>query len=559
MSIVLTDGTVLPDIPADVLAEHPNAVITVARSTTDDITVYSYMAAANSFGYIDLGEEGESYGLGTGRFVMTPSDPVNSYVPHARGEIEVGNTITEWGEPDFIGGYWSDFFLPIGEEVESNYEDIFFATEVVWANHDVFECVGSEDGNGFVITDTVYFPNSLAKPPFILPDGTELPALPEGCFEKHPYGIVGQNTGQYYALVVSRTPGIYHEAGEQFSVPTLVFEKNPGYVVYLYKPENDTGWWVYTDSSGDGEGNNFAAGSMATTDWCNYDVVYENGALYRKSDVNYRIYGGWLNSMGNQARRLGNVSGALKPGEMETVFKGVTAGGSGQNVQFAETILTDEMYNEYKSDTVLDGGSTLVLSPYSQCVETAEGTSLTGTIGVFSGYWALATVTTRSDTTFPDDWELLHESVVLTNGINQRMAFLCKEADADGTVSLNIIQSEAQRIYINLIAFPNCAGIAYHEGTEVYSNAEVANDAITVSRPNCKCVVWGCSANLWTTSTPYGSWVCDDVLPICLDQTSTQPRQANFIDNDTGCSSRNFTFNADASCYIIDCVEITMN
>lgn len=192
----------------------------------------------------------------------------------------------------------------------------------------------------------------------------------------------------------------------------------------------------------------------------------------------------------------------------------------------------------------------------SACYETTSGTSLTGTIEASAGDWILATVTTRSETTLPDGWTVLKESTVLNaDALNQRMFFLCKQASADGTESITIGQSESARIYINLMVAKGAAGFAYHEGTEVYSDTEKA-DRITAGRLDYRLLVWGCTAILWNTdSSAYGTWTCSGLTPICLDSSSTQPRQANFVDRNSSVSERTFFAKANTY-YIIDCVEV---
>ena len=190
----------------------------------------------------------------------------------------------------------------------------------------------------------------------------------------------------------------------------------------------------------------------------------------------------------------------------------------------------------------------------SACYDVNGNTQLTGTIEVNAGDWILATVTTRSETTFPEGWTVLRESTVLNaDANNQRMFFLCKQATETGTESVTIVQSESARIYINLLASSDINGFVYHEGTEVYSDTVKAT-SITVERPDCKKLVWGCTANLWSSSAPYGTWECSGLTAICLDQASNQTRQANFVDQ-TQSGEMIFVPNAETF-YIIDCVEI---
>ena len=204
-----------------------------------------------------------------------------------------------------------------------------------WSNYDILNADGS-------IYLTASDPVAIA---FILPDGTELPALPEGCFEKYPYGMISYvestNGEAAYALSVAEGTYIFAPGSATGEGSDYVISLLPGYRHYRYvvAPTAASGWEQYAESTTQHSGHDFSRedGTIEIR-WCNHDILTatamnDDGTpeigpdLYRKSDVNYRIYGGWLNSMGNQARRLGNVSGALKPGEMETVFKGVTAGG----------------------------------------------------------------------------------------------------------------------------------------------------------------------------------------------------------------------------------------
>ena len=167
----------------------------------------------------------------------------------------------------------------------------------------------------------------------------------------------------------------------------------------------------------------------------------------------------------------------------------------------------------------------------SQCVQTQSGTSLTAEIAVQAGQWVLATVTTRSATAYPDGWTLVHESAALnSSNTNQRMAMLCRKADADGTVRCTLTQSSAARIYLNLIAFAgdDVAGFAYCEGSELLQNSEASS--FTRPRPAAARLVWGCSAPTWLTS-PRKTWTCGDLTAISLPYAD-QARQANFIDTD---------------------------
>lgn len=215
--------------------------------------------------------------------------------------------------------------------------------DVVWSNHDILELTGVDDNGDPTSNGTIYFTSSVTTAePFILPDGTELPALPEGCFEKYPYGMISyveSTDGEAaYALSVAEGTYIFAPGSATGEGSDYVISLLPGYRHYRYvvAPTAASGWEQYAESTTQHSGHDFSRedGTIEIR-WCNHDILTatamnDDGTpeigpdLYRKSDVNYRVYGGWLNSMGNQARRLGNVSGALKPGEMESVFSGAT-------------------------------------------------------------------------------------------------------------------------------------------------------------------------------------------------------------------------------------------
>lgn len=202
------------------------------------------------------------------------------------------------------------------------------------------------------------------------------------------------------------------------------------------------------------------------------------------------------------------------------------------------------------------------------CVETTGGTSLTGEIAAYVGEWIFVSVVTRSETTIPEDWTILHRSHVLVNGLNQRLFLLCKQLTEAGTISLTISQTESARIYINLIRFSGIGGFRYHEGTEVVKDDDITfNGNVEVNCPEFSNRLWVCMSSLWSTASTWNSWTSNDGMGvICLgentsDSDTEQPRLANFIKfNDTD-ASKIFTLgsmDSTESCYVIDCVEILL-
>lgn len=306
MSITLKDGTVLPDIPRDVTSEFPYRLI----SFITDYSMYGLIVSRSALKY------------------------------YAAGEYYTNNSLLTSGASGFIVYYivpgqidtWTLQTDASGEGQGAAFEAVYALNNFVWSNYDVLDKSGD-----------VCYAKYLGL--FILPDGTELPALPEGCFEKYPYGLIvyTENTAgeAAYALAVAAGTYIFAPDAATGEGSDYVFSQLSGYRHYKYvvAPTASSGWELYAESTAQYSGHDFSRedGTIEVR-WSNHDILTLNeivdgnpvfsSTLYRKSDVNYRVYGGWLNSMGNQARRLGDVSGELKPGEMETVFKGVTAGAS---------------------------------------------------------------------------------------------------------------------------------------------------------------------------------------------------------------------------------------
>lgn len=322
MSIVLKDGTVLPDIPSEYEEMCPYAAIV---HMTDGSNVL-YQCYRFGLPYVAIWFED------IGNYFLT--DKAGESAGRAIYYLEEG--MDGWGLTSFSESQQLEIALGAYNGV---------TTTVVWSNCDIM-VANYDDGEP---TGEIYFPSSISSK-FILPDGTELPALPEGCFEKYPYGMISyveSTDGEAaYALSVAEGTYIFAPGSATGEGSDYVISLLPGYRHYRYvvAPTAASGWEQYAESTTQHSGHDFSRedGTIEIR-WCNHDILTatamnDDGTpeigpdLYRKSDVNYRVYGGWLNSMGNQARRLGGVSGALKPGEMESVFQGVTAGGSGGGI-----------------------------------------------------------------------------------------------------------------------------------------------------------------------------------------------------------------------------------
>ena len=187
------------------------------------------------------------------------------------------------------------------------------------------------------------------------------------------------------------------------------------------------------------------------------------------------------------------------------------------------------------------------------CAETSSGTSLTTSIYAKAGDFVFCTLTTRSNTTLPDGWNVLAISQTTTS-YTQHMSLLYKKVESDGMVDFKAVQSSSARIYINLIAFSDIVGFRYSDGEYFYNSDSY--DSFVVERPVSKTVLWALSSNLWGTSSPYAPWTCAEIAsPVITRPSNTQRRQANFIDSDGG-ATRTFVPGSTGTSGIIMWVQV---
>ena len=188
------------------------------------------------------------------------------------------------------------------------------------------------------------------------------------------------------------------------------------------------------------------------------------------------------------------------------------------------------------------------------CFE-ASSSEIIGNIYAQQGDIILATISARSELTLPDNLTLLHTSETF-GGDKQTMSFAWMRVETTGEQTFTIHQAISTRFYLNLIALKNAKDISY-DGSH-YIKADSADSLKPNKKSSDEILIWGCSAYLWNTSASYGNWSCSNTNTtlICLDQTKTAPRQANFIDaiNDDG--ARTFTPAYSGNPSVVDAVKI---
>lgn len=188
------------------------------------------------------------------------------------------------------------------------------------------------------------------------------------------------------------------------------------------------------------------------------------------------------------------------------------------------------------------------------CFE-ASSSEIIGNIYAQQGDIILATISARSELTLPDNLTLLHTSETF-GGNKQTMSFAWMRVETTGEQTFTIHQAISTRFYLNLIALKNAKDISY-DGSH-YIKADSADSLKPNEKSSNEILIWGCSAYMWNNSAPYDNWRCSNtnITPICLDQTKTAPRQANFIDaiNDDGV--RTFTPASSRNPCVVDAVKI---
>lgn len=333
MSIVLKDGTVLPDLPDGAFSVYQYGFI--CQDGIIDLDDFSFTPKPNRY-VLNLGWlepffcPGSLVGAPIG-MVMHVDSSNNSFA----------QLCYDTNDPD---SGWVQI---------TDYSAAIYGVDgyVYWSNFDIMTAIGLNDDFTPIIGTEVYFADSTKiNPPFILPDGTELPALPDGCFDGTPYGFVKKITvpdsvgTTAYLLYLSANP-ISFCAGEIIG-QGVDFVISVADTLACYGLNADkTEWFIYTGgphnmwSNGVGMAyvSDFGDAGNYEVAWSNSDMTKVSGVdeetempiisteIWRESDDNYRITGGVMRDFANQARRLGASTASLKPAEIEAIFRAVTA------------------------------------------------------------------------------------------------------------------------------------------------------------------------------------------------------------------------------------------
>lgn len=149
---MIVNGVTLPDVPVDVLAQYPYAVI-VSQDYLEATGPIGYLmyatkseilyASAEAFG----GANATINSFGTGYEVYTCFSDGTSYPD-------------KWTRMDEQCSETDMFSKPVGEYVINDNATAEYA--VVWANHDIKEVTGFDPGTGEFLFGDTYFADSSA-------------------------------------------------------------------------------------------------------------------------------------------------------------------------------------------------------------------------------------------------------------------------------------------------------------------------------------------------------------------------------------------------------------
>lgn len=218
---------------------------------------------------------------------------------------------------------------------------------------------------------------------------------------------------------------------------------------------------------------------------------------------------------------------------------------------FDDTLtITDESGLATSFDILVNGTAMMEVPAKHSAAEVTSGTSLTATIDCCVGETIVVAIVTRAALTVSDGWNLISTSNVNSaDTTGQRLSWAWKVAESN-TESITVTQASAQRLYINMVALFAGATIV-DKGYSYVNNAD--GKSITVNKPS-GLVLWGMSAPLWDTSSPYNTWEASNGISIIQFGTSSANRLGLGYDRT---NATEVTFEAGAnSTLIVGCLSV---
>ena len=195
-----------------------------------------------------------------------------------------------------------------------------------------------------------------------------------------------------------------------------------------------------------------------------------------------------------------------------------------------------DVYPFNAPNKTLDAGSNLGIAySYSvyipivhaaSCVDVTSDTSLSNTVATVGNSTVLLIWVTRSATSTPAGWTLVHSNPLLSDfGYTQYMNIAYKNTGADETsVSVTVTCSTAGRIYSNLISLTSPKTVTYVSETS-------GTASITFDKPSSAICLYSMQADLWPPESPFASYTTNDAgLTVYSTSPTTPGRLGNIVD-----------------------------
>lgn len=310
MSIKLLDGTEVPDLPQEDLDEYPYAYIFkgIDSETGSLLGTVALMCQLEGV-YIP----GELIGYACGIVYVPACLNVTRFWEPGMDTWEAGDLV-----------YEDENEVPVGAVGTIIYEP-------GWVNYDILIVSGIDENFTPTVGTEVFLANCAAPKVFVLPDGTELPPLPEECFEGTPYGAVVKVNTDTYGLVVTSSPMVSSSAIHTPDLSDGRLYAQPG-TTRTFASDGET--WVGVEAP---TLPNLAFTGLTVEDvaWTNYDILYivylnTSSGVYNiglkaahKSDENYRITGGFMKSLANRIRLLAQANVSVEPSLIEYLLRSI--------------------------------------------------------------------------------------------------------------------------------------------------------------------------------------------------------------------------------------------
>lgn len=160
-----------------------------------------------------------------------------------------------------------------------------------------------------------------------------------------------------------------------------------------------------------------------------------------------------------------------------------------------------------------------------KCVGESGVTSLSASVECNVGDLVIASIITRDTLTLSNGWTLISTSGInSTDTYNQRLSFAYKYAEST-TETITVTQASSQRSYITMVALQGATGFVDNG----YSYADSKGKNITVEKPS-GLVLFGCSAPLWSSTSPYEVWTTSNDSPVIQLGNTVQSRLGVILD-----------------------------